>query len=630
MKLKSLFLGGAVLASLLTGNPAHAQGTKFTYQGRLNDAGVAANGSYDLTFQLWTAAVGGSQVLGTGTLTNSPVIISNGLFTVALDFGAGAFEGSSRFLQIAARTNGVGAFTNMTPRQELTPAPYAIYAAGAALGINSVNSGHIIDGQVLTADLGDNAVTSAKVLNGSLTGSDLANNTVGSAQLADTIALGDATTSGFLTLYKVAGGGPAVNMGSLNGGYEILFQDDGQSGILLDGDSGGGGLEYIYAADGSIGLVLDGDSGGAGLISVLNTNGSTRLSLDGAGSGAGGQITVNSQDGSSTVQLFGESSGAGLINVNNNVSATRVAIHGEGSGSGGQISLYAADGGDGISLYGDNQGGGLEYLYAADGSISISLDAESGGAGYLSLRNTGGSTRVGLDGYNSTSGSGEISVYDSSGTETVEILGGETASTGGQILMRNAAGGNTIQLDSDASGVACGYLQLSRADGTPTITLQADYSGDGRIITQELQITGGSDLSEQFDINPAQEALQPGMVVCIDPEHPGELVASTRAYDHTVAGVISGAGGVKTGMMMGQVGTKADGKQPVALTGRVYVLADASNGSIKPGDLLTTSSTPGHAMKATNHSKAYGAVLGKAMTGLSQGKGTVLVLVSLQ
>jgi hypothetical protein len=83
-------------------------------------------------------------------------------------------------------------------------------------------------------------------------------------------------------------------------------------------------------------------------------------------------------------------------------------------------------------------------------------------------------------------------------------------------------------------------------------------------------------------------------------------------------------------MMMGQMGTKADGKHPVALTGRVYVLAEASKGAIHPGDLLTTSSTPGHAMKVANHGKAQGAILGKAMTGLSEGKGMVLVLVSLQ
>ena len=96
------------------------------------------------------------------------------------------------------------------------------------------------------------------------------------------------------------------------------------------------------------------------------------------------------------------------------------------------------------------------------------------------------------------------------------------------------------------------------------------------------------------------------------------------------AGVISGAGGVQPGMMIGQEGTLADGEHPVALTGRVYVWVDATRGAIKPGDLLTTSPTPGHAMKVANPARAQGAIIGKAMTGLKAGKGLVLVLVTLQ
>src|SRR5262245_4304067 len=125
MKIKPLFLLVAVLASLfLAIQTTHAQGTKFTYQGKLTDGGSPANGTYDLTFQLWNALGGGAQ---TGsTLTNSSVVISNGLFTAALDFGA-VFNGTSYWLQLAVRTNGAGSFTDASPRQELTPAPYAIF-----------------------------------------------------------------------------------------------------------------------------------------------------------------------------------------------------------------------------------------------------------------------------------------------------------------------------------------------------------------------------------------------------------------------------------------------------------------------------------------------------------------------
>jgi hypothetical protein len=117
--------------------------------------------------------------------------------------------------------------------------------------------------------------------------------------------------------------------------------------------------------------------------------------------------------------------------------------------------------------------------------------------------------------------------------------------------------------------------------------------------------------------------------VVIDEENPGHLKVSSQAYDTRVAGVLSGANGIKPGIQMLQQGLLEGGKN-VALTGRVYVLADASNGPIKPGDLLTTSSMPGHAMKVSDHARAQGAILGKAMTSLKEGQGMVLVLVTLQ
>jgi hypothetical protein len=145
-----------------------------------------------------------------------------------------------------------------------------------------------------------------------------------------------------------------------------------------------------------------------------------------------------------------------------------------------------------------------------------------------------------------------------------------------------------------------------------------------------LNITGGSDLSEHFDIATLPGVdVQPGMVVSIDANHPGELVISKNMYDQTVAGIVSGAGGLHTGLVMGQEGSQADGKYPVALTGRVYCYVDASYGAINAGDRLTTSPTPGHAMKVNDFTRAQGAIIGKAMTTLESGKGMVLVLVSL-
>src|SRR5947208_613089 len=105
MKTRFIVLLGLVLA--LPGLPLSvaAEATAFTYQGRLTDSGSSANGSYDLTFSLFANSNGAPQV--GGTLTNAATAVSNGLFTVALDFGAN-FPGADRWLEIGARTNGGG------------------------------------------------------------------------------------------------------------------------------------------------------------------------------------------------------------------------------------------------------------------------------------------------------------------------------------------------------------------------------------------------------------------------------------------------------------------------------------------------------------------------------------------
>jgi hypothetical protein len=152
---------------------------------------------------------------------------------------------------------------------------------------------------------------------------------------------------------------------------------------------------------------------------------------------------------------------------------------------------------------------------------------------------------------------------------------------------------------------------------------------DGRLECPVITITGGSDIAEPFDVE-GTDAVRPGMVVAIDPGSPGKLRLADTPYDRCVAGVVSGAGGVAPGVVMGQAGSLADGEHPVAMTGRVYCWADATSGPIQPGDLLTTSDTAGHAMKVGDYSRANGAVLGKAMTTLEDGRGLVLVLVALQ
>lgn len=197
----------------------------------------------------------------------------------------------------------------------------------------------------------------------------------------------------------------------------------------------------------------------------------------------------------------------------------------------------------------------------------------------------------------------------------------------------NARNVNSLILDSNGDAtlpagdvvLQNGNVNINGSGANGNLTV----NGTGSVAI--LEIRGGSDLAEAFDVSAAASTeVIPGMVVSIDPANAGKLMVSTEAYDRKVAGIISGAGGLNTGMHMGQVGTIAHGDQMVALTGRVYCYVDGAFGAIQPGDLLTTSSTPGHAMRVADTASAQGAIIGKAMTPLAAGeKGLVLVLVNL-
>jgi hypothetical protein len=122
-----------------------AQGTAFTYQGRLNDTGQLANGIYDLRFTIFDSTNLPGTIIA-GPITNSATGVSNGLFTVTLDFGSGVFTGPARWLQIDARTNGGASFNPLSPRQDLTPAPYTIFAASSSNLVGVVPSSGLSGG----------------------------------------------------------------------------------------------------------------------------------------------------------------------------------------------------------------------------------------------------------------------------------------------------------------------------------------------------------------------------------------------------------------------------------------------------------------------------------------------------
>jgi len=157
----------------------------------------------------------------------------------------------------------------------------------------------------------------------------------------------------------------------------------------------------------------------------------------------------------------------------------------------------------------------------------------------------------------------------------------------------------------------------SRETGETAIHLDATQ-GDIRLLR--------ADCAEDFDV-PGIEEIEPGTVMVINNE--GGLEASDQPYDRKVAGVVSGAEGYRPGIILDQQGSRP-GRLPMALIGKVYCKVDARFSPIEVGDLLTTSPTRGHAMKATDPLKAFGAVIGKALGTLEAGRGLVPILVALQ
>ncbi|MGA2248660.1 MAG: hypothetical protein ABSH48_27205, partial [Verrucomicrobiota bacterium] len=198
---------------------AAAQGTAFTYQGRLNSGSTPANGAYDLTFSLYNADAGGTQ---TGnTVTDTAVGVTNGLFTAPVDFGSGVFTSTPYWLQIGVRPSGAGTFTELTPRQPLTPTPYAVYAENAnAAGLS---------GTIPAGDL-SGTYGSAVTLNNA--GNSFAGNGSGLTGV-DASLLGGLGPASLWQTTGNAGTSPGVNFLGTSDNEPLVFRANGQVGLQL-------------------------------------------------------------------------------------------------------------------------------------------------------------------------------------------------------------------------------------------------------------------------------------------------------------------------------------------------------------------------------------------------------------
>lgn len=454
---------------------------------------------------------------------------------------------------------------------------------------------------------------------------------------------------------------------ALNEGLITLLGNDEELGVALYGDAASdGGQIKVYGSSGMPSITLDGSeaSDEGSQIEMKNAANSATITLDADYFGKGridcDEIQLSKAGLLDSVMIYADgNAGGGEMTMSESGGAETVSIRAaQGTGDGAHVRLSDVSGYNKIIM--DAQGTGSAgdiQLNDTSGNMTVKiLAAQSATEGAsISLKHTDGTEKIFLDAQG-TGGAGEFILKDPTGDTTVQIVAAESAGDGAQMVLSHANGTPRIVLDAQGTGGAGtigvrdesgdttvqilaaevsgqgAQIALARADAAQTIILDAEYgaSGKGRVTCDELQLTGGSDLSENFEVNSSPEKIQPGMVVCIDPKDEGRLILSAKAYEKTVAGIISGAGNINPGILMSQKGSGADGKYPVALTGRVYCYCDASSGAIEPGDLLTTSGTPGHAMKAADHQKAQGAIIGKAMSSLKEGRGLVLVLVSLQ
>lgn len=270
--------------------------------------------------------------------------------------------------------------------------------------------------------------------------------------------------------------------------------------------------------------------------------------------------------------------------------------------------------------------------------FTIQLDADTanitagghGTDGDILLRGTDNAVTVRLDGQQANlrmggaGADGDILLFpnagnqNADGTATIHLDGNS-----GNITVRDSAGNPIFRFEAGFALLDIGGQgnegDIRVRDNGDNVRIHLDgNSGDIKL--------SGADFAEEFDVAES-ERVEPGTVMVFDQE--GIVRQSREAYDKKVAGVISGAGGYRPGIVMDKQHGQSN-RIPLAVLGKVYCKVDAQYSPIEVGELLTTSPTAGHAMKAGDPLKAFGAVIGKALYELKEGRGLIPMLVSLQ
>jgi len=612
--------------------------TSFTYQGRLNQNGVAVNGQRNFKVTLYPDAGGLAPVPNTPVITRSCVQVANGLFTLTLNFGdASAYNCQDRWIEIEVAPCGSSSYQTMAPRVELLPTPFAIQSLSAC----SVAADGVSAASILNSTITANKIAPGQVVK-SLKGLRDDVNLVGTGGVSVNVNGNSLEISA----------PPGANIWSRNG--SSAYYNGGNVGIgtmtpeaslyvhsmrstAMDNTatffnpSLGPEASHIHYGQTGDWYIRSAINGGK---VVLQDHGG-KVSIGPGLSGSAPSSTLVTSAGGLPLTLGAESALASFGLTTGNATSLGVRARRTSAGDGWQrVAL-------GLTFDVDNtvQAGAGIWL-GANGNVGIGTTDPTS---KLHVAMPGGATpvsamqlQVGTFGTpGNVLASTFLTAHDvGSGQLQFAIRGDGHAYAGGGIGLPGNFGPDNNFVGAPGNYIAFGHPGVSEdfigyRDNT-FFFKDSPGGGDTCDPTVEvavLRITGGCDLAEPFQMSHTD--IPEGAVVIIDEENPGQLKMSASAYDRRVAGIVSGANGIKAGITLHQEGL-IEGGQNVALSGRVYVQADASERPIKPGDLLTTSDTPGHAMTVADHAKAQGAVLGKAMTGLNEGKGMVLILVTLQ
>ena len=371
-----------------------------------------------------------------------------------------------------------------------------------------------------------------------------------------------------------------------------------------------------------------------GLVSVEGTDGKAMIQLQafdkeaviGAGqdNGRPGRLTMVDGNLNQTVNLTavdatltlgsagtGGSAGTdGTVTVKGKDGVPRVVLNAGGptAGTDGMVSVQSKD------------GWVLVQLQALDTeAVIIAGQGKNGRPGRLTMFDGKGNPAVNLTATDATLKLG------GAGTDgTVTLFGKD-----GQPCVAMAATATESVISAGQKNGRPGRLSMYDGNGNGTIDLNAakgNVQFNGNLTVLGDVFLPGADCAEQFDIA-GGESVEPGTVVVMDLD--GAVRESTEAYDKRVAGVVSGAGYHRHAIVLDHQASCA-GRAPIGLVGKIYCKVDAAHSPIELGDLLTTSPTPGHAMKAGDPFRGFGAVLGKALRPWRSGRGLIPILIALQ